>query len=68
MSRRMRRTLMYIGLGFLVLCALGMVVPNRSVIIVSGPDGERRIESSGTGSHRVRLEMGDGSFIETHSR
>lgn len=68
MRRRKRRTLVLFGMIIVALLLLSKIVPNHSSITVSGPDGEYRIESTGQGPQHVRLELGDGSFVESGAR
>lgn len=68
MSKRTRRTILYFLLAVAALQVLSMLVPGRSVITVSSPEGDYRIESSGRGPNHVRLELGDGAFVESGTR
>lgn len=68
MSKRLRRRIVLILLVVAGLQVLSMIVPNRSVISVQSPEGDYRIESTGRGPQHVRLELGEGSFVESETR
>jgi hypothetical protein len=64
-KKRMRRKLVWIAMCIGTLLVLSRIAPHYSRITVTGPDGETyNMQSTGTGSHHMRLDLGDGSFAE----
>jgi hypothetical protein len=68
MGKKSRRWLIALVLAILALQALATIVPNRTSISVKSPEGDYEIESTGRGPQRVRLDLGDGSFVESGAR
>ncbi len=64
MSKRWRRRFVKVLLAIAALHALSLIVPSRSVITVTSPEGNYHIETTGRGSQHVRLELGEASFVE----
>lgn len=68
MSKRMRRGIVLFLLVVAGLQVLSLIVPSRSVITVQSPEGDYRIETTGRGPQHVRLDLGEGSFVESGTR
>ena len=64
MSKRLRRGIVLFLLVVAGLHMLSLIVPSRSVITVTSPEGNYQIEATGRGPQHVRLELGEGSFVE----
>lgn len=68
MDKQLRLGIVLFLLAVAGLHILSMIVPNRSVITVQSPEGDYQIETTGRGPQHVRLELGEGSFVECGTR